>query len=287
MPVVSTNNAANIALGYLNAAVLREQGQVGQLASGSRIIQASDDAAGLAIAGQLDASLGVSTQNKANIGQGSAILQSTDAGLAEISHILQRMMSLASEAASGQVTDSQRSYDIGTEYNQLVSQISTIVAGTSYGGHSLLSGSFLDNVRYLVGTGTNGAITVNFSGVTGSSLGVATSTVGTEAAAERAMTTLSAAINTVGEKLAQIGAYESRFSFSNQVLATNILDLSSAQSVIMDADVASVKAQLSATGVLVQSGVAALAQAGQLPTNLLRMIQPSMTAGNSNGAAAA
>ncbi|MEA4837742.1 MAG: flagellin, partial [Rhodospirillaceae bacterium] len=59
----------------------------------------------------------------------------------------------------------------------------------------------------------------------------------------------------------------------NQVISTNVQNTQAASSVIMDADVASVKADLSSADVKVQAAVAALAQAAQLPQNLLRLIQ--------------
>ncbi|HXP95429.1 MAG TPA: flagellin, partial [Telmatospirillum sp.] len=113
MPVISTNNAANSALNFLNNNSSKETGLLSQLASGSRVVQASDDAAGLAIGTQLKADATVFSQDATNVAQGTAILQSADGALAQVSNVLQRMMALATEAASGQVTNNQRSQDIG------------------------------------------------------------------------------------------------------------------------------------------------------------------------------
>jgi len=128
MPVISTNNAANAALNYLNLNSSQETSKLSELASGSRIVQASDDAAGLAIGTQLNANVTVFQQDSVNISQGTSILQSTDGALAQISNVLQRMMALATSAASGQVTNTQRSEDINTEYKQLKSEVSSIVS---------------------------------------------------------------------------------------------------------------------------------------------------------------
>jgi len=272
MPVISTNNAANSALNYLNQNSNAETNQLAELASGSRITQASADAAGLAIGTQLQASVTTYTQDQTNVQQGTAILQTADGALAQISNILQRMMALATEAASGQVTDAQRSQDINTEYSQLSSQITSIVGSTSYAGKTVLSGSFLQNVKFLIGTSSSNTISVTVSAVSVSGLGL-TGNVSTASAALSALTTINSAINTVTQERAKIGAYESRFNFSNQDISTNVQNLSSAESVIMDADVASVKSSLSATDVKTQASVAALTQAAQLPTELLRLIQ--------------
>ena len=82
MPVISTNNAANSALNYLNQNSSQETNKLSQLASGSRIVQASDDAAGLAIGTQLQANSIVFQQDSINVSQGSSILQSADGALA-------------------------------------------------------------------------------------------------------------------------------------------------------------------------------------------------------------
>jgi flagellin len=278
MPVISTNNAANSALNYLNNNSSKETNLLSQLASGSRVVQASNDAAGLAIGTQLQASQTVYEQDSTNVSQGTAILQTADGALAQISNVLQRMMALATEAASGQVTNNQRSQDINTEYQQLKTEITSIVSSTTYAGQTVLTGSFLSNVKFLVGTMSANTLTVTVNSVsvgTGTTglLGSSGSTVSSAATAMSAINRINSAINTITQDRAKIGAYESQFSFSGQDIATNVQNISAAASVVMDADVASVKATLSATDVKTQALVAALTQASQLPQELLRLIQ--------------
>jgi flagellin len=274
MPVISTNNAANAALNYLNNNSSMESEQLSQLASGSRIVQAKDDAAGLAIGTQLQANSTVFAQDETNVAQGTSILQSADGALAQISNVLQRMMSLATEAASGQVTDTQRSQDINTEYTQLKTEIGSIVSSTTYAGQTLLSGSFLSNVKFLVGTSSANVLTVSVANVkVNTLLGSASAGVSTSTKALAAINAINTAIGTVTQDRAKIGAYESQFNFSSQDIATNVQNIESATSTIMDADVASVKTQLSSTDVKTQASVAALTQASQLPQELLRLIQ--------------
>ena len=274
MPVISTNNAANAALNYLNNNSSQETNQLSQLASGSRIVQASDDAAGLAIGTQLQANSTVFAQDETNVAQGTSILQSADGALAQISNVLQRMMSLATEAASGQVTDTQRSQDINTEYTQLKTEIGSIVSSTTYAGQKLLSGSFLSNVKFLVGTSSTNVLTVSVANVkVNTLLGSGSAGVATASTALKSIDAINTAIGTVTQDRAKIGAYESQFNFSSQDIATNVQNIESATSTIMDADVAQVKTQLSSTDVKTQASVAALTQASQLPQELLRLIQ--------------
>ena len=274
MPVISTNNAANSALNYLNTNSSQETNKLAMLASGSRVVQASDDAAGLAIGTQLNAGVTVYTQDQTNVQQGTAILQTADGALAQISNVLQRMMALATEAASGQVTNVQRSQDINTEYQQLSQEITSVVSSTTYAGQTLLSGSFLSNVKFLVGTLSSNFITISVATVSAAGLlGTSGATVSTAATALAAINTINSAIQTITQDRAKIGAYESQFSFSGQDIATNIQNVGAAASVVMDADVAQVKSQLSANDVKTQASVAALTQASMLPQELLRLIQ--------------
>lgn len=393
MPVISTNNAAEAALRYLNNSTETVANSTAQLASGSRIVRASDDAAGLAISEQLKASATTLVQDSVDIRQGQSLLQIADGGLAQITAVLSRMLALASESASGQVTDAQRKQDIDTEYQALAQQINAIASGAQYGGRSLLNyqnaqgafswnsssvltgfyeaqvlrntqygatsngkatgatGTFSDTgqvarytagayglptgtsgtfdagpleglnnypfgpANFLTGTGSAGMIgltigayntvtlgleqdtityqdsaitsvgaqsagaylaanpTAVLSGQVDTTVTSTTSNVATRSAAMLAMETLNSALAKVTGERAVIGAYESRFSFSENVAETNLQNVQAASSVISDADVAGVKAHLSAQDVATQAGIAALVQAQQMPTELLRLIQ--------------
>jgi flagellin len=273
MPVISTNNAANSALNYLNLNSSQESEKISQLASGSRIVKASDDAAGLAIGTQLNANVAIFQEDSVNVTQGVSILQSTDGALAQISNVLQRMISLATESASGQVTGQQRVQDINTEYQQLRSEIGSIVNSTTYAGNALLTGSFLSNVKFLIGTQSSNFISVSLVSVSANTLlGTSGSTVSTAALSLSAISGVTSAINTITRDRALVGAYESQFNFSGQDISTNVQNITAAASVIMDADVASVKSSLSSADVKTQAAVAALTQAAQLPQELLKLL---------------
>jgi len=274
MPVISTNYAALRAQTFLNNNSGKEASLIGKLASGSRIVQAMDDAAGLAIGVQLQSNAVVFSQDQTNVSQGSSILQSADGALAQISNVLQRMMALATEAASGQVTNTQRSQDINTEYGRLKTEIGSIVASTTYAGQVLLSGSFLSNTKFLVGTNSTSFVTVSVKAVNAATLlGTGSAGVATEGAALKSMNAVNSAINTIAKDRAVIGAYESKFRFALQAISPNAQNIAASASVLLDSDVAQVKSNLSATDVTTQSAVAALTQASQLPQELLRLIQ--------------
>jgi len=129
MPVISTNIAANSAVRYLNVNSADQTSSLSKLASGSRISQASDDAAGLAISTRITSDVTTLTQAATNASHGISVLQTADGGAANISDILQRMKALASQSASGTVTDNERTY-IDAEFSQLTEEINGISEST-------------------------------------------------------------------------------------------------------------------------------------------------------------
>jgi len=275
MPVISTNVIANNALNQVNQNAQASGTYLAQLASGSRINKASDDAAGLAIGAQLASNLAVLGQASTNASQAASILQIADGGLSVIGNIITRLQVLATEAASGNVSNSQRSLDINTEFTTLVSEIDIIAAGTRYAGVSVLdkTSSFTTNVSFIVGTTVTDTITVSLAAVGASVLALTTTSVTTQASASTAIAILSSALNTVTKSRASVGAIESQFNFQQQDIGTNVTNTSSAVSTILDADVAAAKSNLSAADVKYQASIAALAQAAKLPQELLNLIQ--------------
>ncbi len=123
------------------------------MSSGSKITQASDDAAGLAISTRISSDVTTLQQAATNASQATSILQTADGGASNISDILARMKSLASQSSSGTVTDSSRAY-LHSEFTAAVSQIDSIATGTRYSGQSLLDGTsaFAAGATILVGS---------------------------------------------------------------------------------------------------------------------------------------
>src|SRR3546814_11391696 len=101
MPTVTTNTAANSALRFLNYNSMMSGSSVSKLASGSRIVKASDDAAGLAIGTRLLADVTVLRQSAVTASQGASVLQVADGGLARIADVLQRMKALSASTLPG------------------------------------------------------------------------------------------------------------------------------------------------------------------------------------------
>ncbi|BAL74726.1 MULTISPECIES: flagellin [Bradyrhizobium] len=273
MPAINTNTAANAAVRYLNINSAQESSSLSKLSSGSRITSASDDAAGLAISTRISSDVTTLQQAATNASQATAILQTADGGASNISDILARMKSLASESASGTTTDSSRAY-IQSEFSQLNSEIDSIATGTRYSSQSLLDGSsvFSSGVSVLVGSDGSDTIDIKLTSLTASSLAVTSLDVSTQSGATSALDALDTAIDTVSAARASIGAQESRFNFSSDSISTQTQNLQSANSAIKDVDIAAEQSKLSSAEVKTQAAVSALAAANQMPQYLLKLL---------------
>ncbi len=274
MPVIATNTAANSAVRYLNQNAASQSSSLSKLASGSRISQASDDAAGLAISTRLQSDVATLNQASTNATNAIAVLQTADGGASNISDILQRMKVLATESASGTVTDTERSY-INEEFSSLKSQIDTIASGTRFNSSSLLTSNnmFSSGVSVMVGSSSSDTIDIKLTGLSTTDLSLTSLSVTTQSGANSALTSLDTAIDKVSNARASIGAQESQFQFSSESISTQVENLKSANSAISDVDVASEEAKLASSQVMVQAAVAAASSANSLTQNLLKLMQ--------------
>jgi flagellin len=274
MPAITTNIAANSAVRYLNINSNQETSALSKLSSGSRITSASDDAAGLAISTRISSDVTALQQAATNAAQANAILQTADGGASNISDILARMKSLASESASGTTVASSRPY-IDAEFQQLTSEIDSIANGTRYSGQTLLNATspFAGaGISVLVGSSSTDTINISLSNLTSATLLGGALDVTTPANAATALTALDTAINTVSTARAQIGAQESRFNFSADSIQTQTQNLQAANSAIRDVDVAAEQAMLSSAEVKTQAAVSAETAANQMPQYLLKLL---------------
>tara|TARA_R110002126_G_scaffold291807_1_gene459661 strand:+ start:101609 stop:102895 length:1287 start_codon:yes stop_codon:yes gene_type:complete len=169
MPVISTNTAANSALLNLNKNASMQEKYLNQLSSGSRINSSADDAAGLAVSGQLQADITTLTQSARNAQQADALLQTADGALARQSDILQRMKSLATQYNSGTVDATSRTF-INAEYGELVNQLDLISSSSEFNGSALIDGSY--NQSFVVGIDASDSIDVDLTTISTSSAGL-------------------------------------------------------------------------------------------------------------------
>jgi flagellin len=253
---------------------------VSKLASGSRIVKASDDAAGLAVGTRLLADVTVLRQSAVNASQGASVLQVADGGLARIADVLQRMKALSAQSLSGVPSNTERGF-IDAEFQQLRDEITAIAQTTRFNGDSLLDGTGQTVQTFFVGTEAGDNIVITYSALaasasafTAAAIGItATTNVASAGAAAVAMSVIDRAIDLISESRATVGGLVSRFEFRGQQIVTSLENIEAAKSSIMDVDLAAEQSRLVSSQVLVQASVSALSQANELPQALLRLLQ--------------
>lgn len=270
MPVIGSNTAANSAVLYLNKNSAAMEESLGHLSSGSKIVSASDDAAGLAVSTKLNSDISVLNQAAVNAQQGQSVLNVADGALSNIADILQRMKSLTAQSMSGSVDASSRAY-IDAEYSQLRTEIDQIVASTRFNGVQLIDGSY--DETYLVGTDSaNDTIQVTLSFSIDAAADLATD-VTTSANAATASDEVDTMIDLISSARSTVGSYQSRFGFREDVVNTSIENLEAAKSAIIDTDIAAEQSNYTTQQVLTEVATAALAQANQMKTSLLSLVR--------------
>ena len=267
MPSIATNVAANSSLFYLNRNSSNQSDSLAKISSGSRIVKASDDAAGSAIAQALQSDITSLETAAQTVQQLDALLQIADGGLQRVAEILQRVKSLATQWNSGTVDATSQGF-IEAEYDLLKNEIDLIETSTTYNGDVLLDGSF--NSTVVVGAAAADTITINLSGVNvdSTSLALPANLTGTGD-----ITLAEAAINAIGTDRATVGSLQSAVSFQGDVVSTQIENLQAAKSSISDVDIAAEQTRFTNFQVLTEAAIAGLAQANQITQSLLSLLR--------------
>ncbi|MFA7276645.1 MAG: flagellin [Pseudobdellovibrionaceae bacterium] len=273
MPVIATNTSANTALVYLNKNSREQDKSLAKLSSGSRIVRASDDAAGLAVASSLRSDITALKQAGINAVQGRSLLQTADGAEARVGDILQRMKALAAQSNSGSVQDTGGRDFINTEFIALRAEVDAIATNTTFNGDTLIDGTF--NLNFQVGILATDTIAVDLSTVDSNiaALGINASVVDTQANAVTASAALDTAIDSVSTDRATIGALLSRLEYRGDVIDSSIENLQAAASVILDVDIAAEQTNLVSKQVLTEASIAALSQANQMKSSLLSLVR--------------
>ncbi len=268
---ISTNVPSINAQRHLSNSTLSLNRSLERLSSGLRINSASDDAAGLAIADRLRADVRITSQAIRNASDGISAISIGEKALGEVGNILARLSELASQSATGTVSNSQRSA-IQQEFTALVSEIDRVSNTTSFNGVNLLSGG--TTVGLQVGLDGTSNSRISFSTVDGSSSGIGLSgvAVSTAGAAQSALGALNTAVANVASSRGTLGAVQSRLNTTISNLRVARENFAAAESGIRDADVAEETANLTRTTILQQAGVAILAQANQQPSLALSLL---------------
>lgn len=272
---ISTNVASVNAQRNLNDSQSKIGGSMAQLASGSRINKAADDAAGLAISENMKASIRSTRQANRNAQDGVSMVQVAEGGLNEISNIIIRLRELGIQAASDTVGDTERSF-LNKEVEQLKEEMQRIASVTTWGETKLLDGS-TPNFDFQVGIYNNDSedritFKANQNVATLDSLGLTGIDYTSKEGAQTALSSLDSAQKNVNGIRANLGALQNRLTSTITNLGVAEENLSAANSRIRDTDIASATAEMTRNNILLQASTATLAQANSKDQLALKLL---------------
>jgi flagellin len=281
--LVSLNAQRNLSTSQSSLATSMQR-----LSSGLRVNGAKDDAAGLAIAERMNAQVRGMNVATRNANDAISLAQTAEGALGKVGDIFQRMRELAVQSANGTNSDADRT-SLNEEFVQLAQEATRTLGGTQFNGQNILATT--NAATFQIGANTDASINqisvtaftwttaAGITDVLGTAIltGAGTPTLqisGTDGtAAVTALTSLDTAINTINSQRGTFGAVQNRFENVIATLMVGTENQNAARSRIMDADYAAETANLSRASILQQAGNAMVAQANQLPQQVLALLR--------------
>jgi flagellin len=285
---INTNVASLNAQRNLAGSGMGLNTSIARLSSGLRVNSAKDDAAGLAIAERMLSEIRGYEMAGRNSNDGVSLLQVADGAMGKISDNFQRMRELAVQAKNGTLNPTDRT-NLNREYIELANEVGRVATGTIFNGNNVFAAAN-KSVSLQIGAGNaaTDTLTVNLTdtglaagndlqttlgGATQALIVTAMGQIDTVANATTAITEMDTSINDITNLRATAGAGLSRLEQVASSLQANSVNLRAARGRIMDADFAKETAALTRAQILQQAGTAMLAQANQLPNNVLSLLR--------------
>lgn len=234
-----------------------------RLSSGLKINSAADDAAGYTISENLTTQINGVQQAQQNAQDGISLVQTADGSLSEVEQMLQRVRELAVQYQNGTL-DATDQTAIQTEVNQLASEIERIGQTAQFNGIFLLNS--VQTITFQVGANDGEVISVSTI-----SLGAAVGSI--SLGSSTVLASLDASIDAVAGEDDTFGAVQNRLQYTMDNLSTYEENLTSANSNIVDVDMASEMTKFTGLQILQQAGTSILSQANKDPQNILSLLQ--------------
>jgi flagellin len=276
---INTNLNSLNAQRNLNSSQMSLSVSMQRLSSGMRVNSAKDDAAGLAIAERMNAQVKGLNVAVRNANDGISLAQTAEGALGKVSDALQRMRELSVQARNASNSDSDKD-SLDKEFQQLSMEIKRVLGATTFNGKNILA-TGAGQLDFQIGANTTAddLITISTTNMlTDGSITAVTdnATIGSTAASADIATVINnidGALDKINSERAVYGATQSRFDAIISNLQVSGENQTAARSRIMDADYAQETANLSRSQILQQAGNAMVAQANQLPQQVLKLLQ--------------
>jgi flagellin len=238
-----------------------------RLSSGYRINRAADDAAGLAISEKLRGQISGISQAMRNSQDAVSLVQTAEGALHEVHSMLQRVRELAVQFKNGTLSTSDRQA-IQSEVNQLALEIDRIGGQVQFNGVQLLNSA--GTITFQVGAMDNQVITVSTVSL-GSAVPAAAYTLTPTGVSD--IGEIDVAINNISAQRAEFGAVQNRLDHTLANLGAYHENLVASESRVRDADMAQEMVNFTKLQILQQAGTSMLAQANQVPQNVLTLLR--------------
>ena len=269
MVTINSNYAASFAANAAKQTQSDLNSAMEKLSTGKRINFSRDDAAGNAIAMRLEAEISQLKVASRNASDGQSLIDTADGALKETHSILVRMRELAVQAQNGTLETADKTA-LGVEFDALESEIDRIASSTSWGGKSILDGSFSTGTLFNIEVGAATDITHLIKNANAAALGIgSTHTV----AQSSTIAVMDAAIASLSEERAGLGAISNRLDSTVANLDQIRVNLFASKGRIEDADFAQETANLAKGQILQQAATAMVAQANASKSTVLSLVQ--------------
>ncbi|GCL65959.1 flagellin N-terminal helical domain-containing protein [Pseudaquabacterium pictum] len=283
---INTNLASLNAQRSLNTSQGSLATSMQRLSSGMRVNSAKDDAAGLAIAERMNSQVRGMNAAIRNANDGISMAQTSEGSMGKVADALQRMRELAVQSANATNSASDKD-SLDKEFGELAKEVQRILGATTFNGKHVL-GTDAGSMQFQVGANTTADDTIDITTIDLTADATITAVAGTDntgagrafidntadvAAIHTVIDNIDTALNTINAERATLGASQNRFEAVIANLQVSVENQSAAKARIMDADFAAETANMSRAQILQQAGNAMVAQANQLPQQVLRLLQ--------------
>jgi flagellin len=245
-----------------------------RVSSGLRVNSAADDAAGLGVAENLEATSRSARVAMRNTNDGISVVQTAEGATSEVGNILKRMRELAVQSSSETLESTERAY-VQDEYSALAQEVDRIAQVTEFNGLKLTNAANSTlSVQVGVNNTTNDRISITLGDLSSSTLGVNTGamSLNSAASAQIAIGLIDTALDSVNSYRSAYGAVQNRLTDSLVNLEVYSENLISAESRIRDADFAYETAQMAKLQIMQQAGLSVLSQTGAAQQGVLALI---------------
>ncbi|MDU3397636.1 MAG: flagellin [Clostridiales bacterium] len=247
-----------------------------KLSSGYKINRAGDDAAGLAISESMRSQINGLNQATQNAEDSIGLIKTAEGALTEVHSMLQRMSTLATQAANGTYNSVARS-NIQSEITELNAEIDRIAKNTDFNGIKPISAKGM--MTFQIGPSSAETIKVTLQGMGAKDIGVDSINVSNKdnsagiKAANKAIDTIRTAIDKVSQFRAKLGAAQNRLEHTVNNLRVTSENLTAAESRIRDTDMADEITAFTKNNILLQSSQSMLAQSNAAPQGILNLLR--------------